>query len=118
MRHLLINKQIGYNDINVLVNIPIVTIEITQKGQLISYGISYCRPTDTWDIITGIRHALKSALDKIDFPIDREEIWNIFVEEFKKIQMKQDIEYRIKAIRVRIKLDKLIEKCESHAKRN
>lgn len=48
-----------------VVNAPLVTCEVRRKdGKLESWGVSYCRPTDDWNIEVGVRLAVVSAVKK------------------------------------------------------
>ena len=51
--------------VSFVANAPLVTCEIRRKdGKLESWGVSYCRPMDEWNIEVGVRLALVSAVKK------------------------------------------------------
>jgi hypothetical protein len=93
--------QIKQVIVNVLVNKPIVTVDLYgdygKTGNLgfEFTGIAYCRPVDEWNPITGIRLALDKALYKMvdytaisygDMKELKRDIYEIVVPEFKIIQ--------------------------------
>ncbi|MDR3572835.1 MAG: hypothetical protein P4L50_03155 [Anaerolineaceae bacterium] len=83
------NKMMVFASLPYFVNIsssnPITTCEIIKDGKLISWGLSYKRPSDIYDYKDGCRRALASAFRRSMVEIkkqERHDIWDAFLNEF------------------------------------
>jgi hypothetical protein len=113
MKHVEIVEKVDGVKYIVLANAPIVTVEMRYRGNILSYGISYCRPDDEWNPVIGIRHALKKAIEKISKHMPKEiqkNVWDVFTPWFKTLAI-QHIEDENKKFEKHVhKVDSILDK--------